>query len=290
MYATGNRGAAWAATNGGAPLDGTNPVLSMVVSATSSDSVWAATAPVSSRARVFRTANAGTTWVDVTGALPDRYPMDLTVDPGDSRRVYVVMSGFGTSHLFGSTDAGDSWQDLGAGLPDVPASAVEVDPVFPDVLYAGNDLGVWMSPDRGATWQPFARGMPVALVNDLKIFAPGRKLRAATHGNGVWQRDLHDPSLVGAPAVAGSAPLGLAVQPNPVRGTTTLAFTVPRETQVRLALYDVAGRRVRTLVDGTRSAGRHEVTLDPAGLAPGVYFARLEAAGGIAVARVVRIR
>lgn len=67
--------------------------------------------------------------------------------------------------------------------------------------------------------------------------------------------------------------------PNPFRGTTFIPFRLPKPGRVRLDLHDVAGRRVRQLVDRSLPAGDHRVTLDAAGLPSGVYFYRLEYAG-----------
>jgi hypothetical protein len=67
--------------------------------------------------------------------------------------------------------------------------------------------------------------------------------------------------------------------PNPFRGATFIPFRLPKPGRVRLDLHDVAGRRVRQLVDRSLPAGDHRVTLDAAGLPSGVYFYRLEYAG-----------
>jgi hypothetical protein len=60
--------------------------------------------------------------------------------------------------------------------------------------------------------------------------------------------------------------------PNPVLGVGTIGYELPAASQVTIRLYNVQGQVVRTLVDGLRSAGRHEVPLDASGLAGGVYF------------------
>jgi photosystem II stability/assembly factor-like uncharacterized protein len=281
----------WFATNGDVPLDGSNPGLSMAISHTSPDTVYVGTVPASGRARVHRTGDGGASWMDATGVLPDRYPMDLAVDPTDSRVVYVAFSGFGESHLWRSTDAGGSWTDIGAALPDVPATAVTVDPDHPEMVYFGNDLGVWVSPNAGTTWHPFDSGMPPALVNDLKVYGPDRLLRAATHGNGVWERPLATPPTVGV-QVAGAEPAGLrlAVSPNPVTAATRVSFELPAAADVSLTLHDVAGRRVATVVDERRAAGRYVQPLELRGLASGVYFARMQAGGKADVTRVVYVR
>ena len=67
---------------------------------------------------------------------------------------------------------------------------------------------------------------------------------------------------------------------NPVRSQGSLAFSLPAADQVSLELLDVSGRRVRTLLDGSFGAGRHEVGWNARDLAPGLYFLRLARAGG----------
>jgi hypothetical protein len=90
-----------------------------------------------------------------------------------------------------------------------------------------------------------------------------------------------DASLVGNPSRS-EIVLGRAV-PNPTRAGASIDFEIAREQSVTLALFDIAGRHVRTLADGAFAAGRHQVGWDgrdEAGRAvsSGVYFYRLRAA------------
>ena len=71
--------------------------------------------------------------------------------------------------------------------------------------------------------------------------------------------------------------------PNPFSPRTTIRFDLPEAMTVRLAVYDVQGRRVQVLADGPLPAGRHEVPFDGGGLASGWYLARLETPQGHAV-------
>ncbi|MCP4545978.1 MAG: T9SS type A sorting domain-containing protein, partial [bacterium] len=68
--------------------------------------------------------------------------------------------------------------------------------------------------------------------------------------------------------------------PNPFNPTTTITFDMPKSGKVDLAIYDVTGRRVATLVNGTVDAGQHEIMWqgkDDSGnrVASGLYFSRL---------------
>ena len=296
IYRSTNSATSWSATNGGAALNG-DPTLSMAISNISPDVVYAGTAPVIARSGVFLTTNAGASWTNITGTLPDRYPVDLAVDPVDDSIAYVVCSGFGSGHLFRTTNRGGSWADITGTLPDVPSSAVAVDPDYPGILYFGNDLGVYLSTDTGATWQEFREGMPAAaIVMDLSVVRLDRHLRAVTHGYGVFERPMFDPSAAvaegggRAPAAAVVRVLGSA--PNPFAESARVSYALGARAAVEVKLVDASGRVVATLERGERVAGEHAVRVDARrlGLASGVYFVRVEAGGRTASHRLVVAR
>jgi hypothetical protein len=73
-------------------------------------------------------------------------------------------------------------------------------------------------------------------------------------------------------------------RPNPFNPVTAIRFAVPSRGRVELSVYDVAGRRVATLVDGEVDGGYHDAVWDGRtdsgeGVATGIYFARLSAFG-----------
>ena len=68
--------------------------------------------------------------------------------------------------------------------------------------------------------------------------------------------------------------------PNPFNPETTIRFGVPEAAYVRLVVYDVLGRQVRVLVEGTRASGRHEVVFEASNLPSGTYLVRLETPQG----------
>ena len=63
--------------------------------------------------------------------------------------------------------------------------------------------------------------------------------------------------------------------PNPFNPSTTIAFSLPEASEVRISVYDMLGRQVRVLVDGQLAAGRNEVVFDAAGLPTGTYLYRV---------------
>jgi hypothetical protein len=286
IFRSDNEGVSWTTMNGGVSLDGANPAFSMAVSPTNANVVYVTTAPNGARGKLFKSLNGGNSWTDITGTLPDRYLSDIVIDPSNENRLYVSVLGFGTSHLFRSENQGGSWTDIGAGLPDVPTSAVEVDPHHPYIIYVGNDLGVYVSPNNAANWHLFTSGMPTASVNDLKISGPANKIRAATHGNGVYERNLLDVTFTGIDEKPISGPL-LAVSPNPLQQSGRVTFTLQRPGHIRLTLFDVAGREARMVMDEDVSEGTHTASLSGQDLAAGVYFLELKSTEGRSLTRVV---
>ena len=164
-----------------------------------------------------------------------------------------------------------------ATLPDAPTGAVVVDTVFPNDVYVGNDVGVFVSHDAGATWESFNAGLPEAvMVTDLAISPMDRSLRVGTHGNGMWKRSLEHLPVASEP---GAVPDGFALEsitPNPVRTDARVAFRLSNAGHVRISVFDMRGREVDVLANGVRATGRHEVTLRAQRLSAGSYVVRME--------------
>ncbi len=81
-----------------------------------------------------------------------------------------------------------------------------------------------------------------------------------------------------------------APAPNPARGSARIAFETPTAGRVLIEAFDVLGRRVSLVVDGTFAAGPHEVTVSTDALAPGAYLLRLSQNGRQATQQFVVVR
>jgi len=64
--------------------------------------------------------------------------------------------------------------------------------------------------------------------------------------------------------------------PNPFRGETIIRYSLPQKASVKLTLYDMHGRLVRTLVNGSKEKGTHAVTINSSTLSSGLYYYKLE--------------
>ena len=260
--------------------------LSMDVSHQNSGRLYIASMPQSEtspleRARVYRSDDGGASWILVSGKLPNRLPnrlpMDIQVDPYDDDIVYAAFGGFGDDNLYRSTDAGANWEDISAGLPSIPTFAVAVDPFNPDHLYVGNEFGVWFSDSQGQNWRELDLGAPEVMhVMDLSVSTVDRRIRAVTHGNGVFERTLVSEIPVSVTNKnIHEERAAISISPNPVADQAVIRLRVPQRAAVTIELFDLNGRPVLEIMPTTSvEVGTHEFALNMSTL-----DARFSAAG-----------
>jgi hypothetical protein len=78
--------------------------------------------------------------------------------------------------------------------------------------------------------------------------------------------------------------------PNPFNPTTMIRYSVPKNAQVTLEIYNVLGERVATLYSGMQKAGAYEVSFDASRYASGVYFYRLQAGSFSSVKKMMLLK
>jgi photosystem II stability/assembly factor-like uncharacterized protein len=147
--------------------------------------------------KVYRLAKTGTAWVATAidaSPLPGKWIWDISARPDDANRIIVVMSPFRISHVWhgavGTLGTSATWTNISETLPDIPVNALEIDPDDPDTYYIATDVAVYRTTDAGVSWTRFSDGLPNCAVFDLRLHNPTRLLRAATHGRGLWERQL----------------------------------------------------------------------------------------------------
>ncbi len=271
IYKSTTGGGNWQGPYGSAVFGGTK-ILSLESSQTGIDTVYCGAI----NGRIFRSVNAGLNWTNVTDSsiTPNRYATDITVNPNQSGELYVTFGGFGSGHVFKSTNAGINWQDISGNLPDVPHHCVVMDPVYTQNIYVGNDLGVYVTTNSGASWNEYLSGMPYALVFDLTVVYPNRKLRATTYGNGIYERSLiEDPVSIIKTGNEKANNFKLEQNyPNPFNPATIIKYSIHNTQYTILRVYNALGKEISTLVNEKQNPGSYEIKFDGSNLPSGVYF------------------
>jgi photosystem II stability/assembly factor-like uncharacterized protein len=225
---------------------------------------------------VHLTTDGGANWKNVTPAgLPECLINAIEVSPHDKATAYIATTRYKfndhTPGIYKTTDYGKTWTKITNGIADNAFTrVVREDAVRRDLLFAGTEIGLYISWDGGKNWAPFQLNLPITPITDLKIHQ--NDLIAATSGRSFWILD--DMSLLqqykkDAPAfslfqpenaiyVNGGSPLngandnftgmGKNAGVNPANGIV-LYYQLPEMKEkeaVTLEIKDAAGNVVRT--------------------------------------------
>lgn len=150
--------------------------------------------------RIHLTKDDGKNWSEMTekiselGGKSHYWVTRIVSSPHDEATAYVCKSGFRhddfTPLIFKTTDYGKSWTKITEGISFAPVNVIAEDPNRPNLLYVGNDEGVFISFDGGKQWQSFRNNMPVVAVKDLKIHPRENDLIVGTYGRGAFITDV----------------------------------------------------------------------------------------------------
>ncbi len=147
---------------------------------------------------VHITRDGGASWQNVTPVgLQECLINAIEVSPHNPATAYIATTRYKfndhTPGLYKTTDYGKSWTKISSGIPaNAFTRVVREDDVRKDLLFAGTELGVFISYNGGTSWSPFQLNLPVTPITDLRVHQ--NDLIAATSGRSFWILD--DLSLV----------------------------------------------------------------------------------------------
>ncbi len=180
-------------TNEGAGGENYNTIMALVESPHEPGTLWAG----ADDGLVHLTRDGGESWRDVTPADVGRAMINsIEASPHDAAKAYVVASAYKFNDfspmILRTEDYGESWSAVVDGIPaDHWTRVVREDPVVAGLLYAGTEMGLFLSRDDGETWERWQRNLPVVPVTDLEIRRGD--LVASTQGRGFWILDDLSP-------------------------------------------------------------------------------------------------
>jgi PKD repeat protein len=143
---------------------------------------------------IFKSTNAGATWGNITGSLPvgSSQITGVCADNTNANNVYITLSGYTVgSRVYYSNNGGATWTNYSTGLPNIPVNCVVYKNNSPGAVYVGTDVGVYYRELSMSSWMPYFTGLPNVIVDELEIYYPTGKIRAATYGRGTWESDLY---------------------------------------------------------------------------------------------------
>lgn len=253
--------------------------------------------------KVHVTQDAGKTWTDVTvavraaGAPPDRWVSRVFASPFAAGTAFVSKTGFRNddfmAYLYRTADFGKTWTAIKGDLPSAPINVVVQDRRNANLLFVGNDIGVYVSIDAGTHWSRLKANLPTVAVHDLTIHPREHDLVIATYGRAIWTGDISPLEELSAGVLNKNVYL-FDIRPRPIYGFSTQGMNyelygnkyirVPNEPDgltihyylkadqpggARVTIADASGRTIRQL-DGPATAGLNRVVWNFGGGGRGV--------------------
>lgn len=123
--------------------------------------------------------------------------------------------------------------------------------------------------------------------------ATGATADTITVGSNFLVDDLDFDMVAGIDNKHSALPITFALEqnfPNPFNPSTTIEFSIPQVSAVRLIVFNSLGQEVETLINREMSAGMHQVSFDASQLPSGVYFYKIEAGGFLASKKMILIK
>ena len=229
--------------------------------------------------------DGSTDWEDVSPKHPGEAMINaIELSPHDKGTAYLAVTGYklgdNKPYIYKTTDYGKRWKRIDKGLPeDAFVRVVREDPTQRGLLYAGTELGMYVSYNDGGSWESLDLNLPPVPITDLALRQ--NALVASTQGRGIWVLDdlfvvrqavgdfFSDALHVFTPGTAelrdNSGRAGLFEAANPASGATLYYYLdADLEGPLSIEILDNAGDTVRTYSSEESDFERCKVTnMDP---------------------------
>lgn len=262
LYRSSDGGDSW--TLAGLPGPHSN-VISMTIH---NSQVFAGRTSVSNT--LMKSTDNGSTWIPTpffSGFSPEVFCFHETPD----NKLFI-----GTGHgVYFTTNNGANWTQRNNGLSS--------DPYISSIVQRGNTLigsgkfgarGIFITTNEGISWDTAGTQAGLPVLSDMyKLLIVNDTLYLAA-SNGVYKRNLSE-IITGVTQTSSLIPESFSLYqnyPNPFNPSTTIRFDLPVKDLVSLKIYDITGREIKSLLNGSLSPGIYSVLFDASDLSSGVYF------------------
>jgi photosystem II stability/assembly factor-like uncharacterized protein len=158
--------------------------------------IWVGT----SDGRVQLTKDSGATWTDLTpkikaaGGREDCYVSRVRASYHKEGRAYVAKNGYKLDDfrpfVYKTEDFGETWTSLAGNLPNEPVNVIYEDQKNPNLLFVGNDTGIFVSINGGKDWVKMNNNIPNVPVHDVLVHPRENDLILGSYGRGLFVTNI----------------------------------------------------------------------------------------------------
>jgi photosystem II stability/assembly factor-like uncharacterized protein len=207
---------------------------------------------------IYRTSNNGANWTQTS--LNSGIFYDIETNGS------LIYAG-STSGLFLSTNYGSNWTETSLSTQVIYSIAVNGNNIFA----ATGNSGVYVSNNNGTNWIQRSEGLSGFNVQNLYIL--NNYIFAGAFSGSILRRSLSE--ITGITNLSSETPSSFSLSqnyPNPFNPVTNIEFSVPKSSFVKLAVFDITGREIETLVNQNMTAGTYKADWDASRYSSGIYF------------------
>ena len=144
---------------------------------------------------IHLTKDSGENWTKISTKLPQGlWVSRVRFSNFKKERIYITLNGYRndnfTTYAYVSEDLGANWKLLTENFNQNAANVILEDSENENILYLGTDTGLFISIDKGTTWQDFSNDIPNVAVHDLVIQTREKDLIVGTHGRSLYKVNL----------------------------------------------------------------------------------------------------
>ncbi len=243
--------------------------------------------------KVYRVDNANTgtpTPVDITSTTTTApfptggYVSNISVDPRDGNKLFVIFSNYGVYSIFYSSDGGTTWSKQGGNLESTSVASPSIRwasilPVADGTVYLmATSVGLFATDSlNGLNTVWVMQGLNTignSVCDMIETRTSDGLVVIATHANGMYSTHItsvNDITTV-RNITAFNTDIQLTAYPNPVAQFTTIEFNLTKSSKVNLQIWDAYGRVIETLINEQMPEGKHSINFDRKNLSSGIYY------------------
>ena len=162
---------------------------------------------------LFVSRDGGKDWASVIDRVPGLprgiFVSEVVPSRFEEATVYATFDGHRQNdfktYVYASSDFGQTWRSIAANLEGEVARTLTEDQKNPDVLYLGTETGLFVTIDRGKSWQRLRANLPTVRIDEITLHPRDNAMILATHGRVIWILDNLSPIQEYAAAQAAAA-------------------------------------------------------------------------------------
>ena len=217
---------------------------------------------------LVKTSDGGQSWKIIADTAFYAY-----INNRNSNYVYYT----GNNNLYISSNKGETFQKI---FVNYDFRKIQADKFNDALLYALTQNGIIKSSDYGYTWKEIDELKDFNSINDFEISYSESSYPifwGSTYYNGILKYELKQQTSVLTIHPKESDYFLSQNYPNPFNPATTITYELPKESNVRLIIYNILGEKIDELVNSFQKTGRYKIVWNANGFSSGIYFYSIKA-------------